>query len=281
MKQQHLIFILFVIFSCSLEKEIEIDLPDFENGYVVEAYLQPNQSFEMLITRTYPFYEVFDSNLFKVENINELLVNNVEGILKVNGTSYVIDNKLIFKPDNFVIHNYTTSNNITFKEGDTISIELTFEDGTEIEAHTYIPSITPIDSVVLICNEENIGRELTYITTDSTSVQYYRRIIGKRNESKTYTFQDFPFDNDLSDGGKMVFGSGYDYYPKDTLYSRIIHITEDYYLFLQSVNGNISANIQPLSQPGKIYSNVNGSDKVTGIFTGLAKSEVVKIISEK
>lgn len=276
---------LFIIitnffFSCNLEKEIEIEIPEFEQGYVVESYIQPAHEFGMLITKSSNFFETFDSNNLSLENFREILSDNVSGNIKINNQRYPLYNELKFIPSKELIYNYTIREKVQFQEGDIIELELDFPTGESVFSSTIIPQRVDIDSVELIYNDEGVARELTYISTDSTITQYFRRQVVKNNTDSSFVFQDFTLDNKTSDNGKLVFGSGYDYYPNDTLISRFYHINKEYFDFLNSVNGSVSANTNPFGQPGRIYSNITGSNKVIGIFTGINRSEIEKIIEE-
>src|SRR5690554_4907765 len=68
--------------GCNLEKEIQIDLPNFDNGYVVESYLSPDNDFGLLITKSYGFFEVFDSNLLDPDHLSDILVQGVNGYIE-------------------------------------------------------------------------------------------------------------------------------------------------------------------------------------------------------
>ena len=60
----------------------------------------------------------------------------------------------------------------------------------------------------------------------------------------------------------------------------VTHMEKSYYDFYNSVTGSINANSNPFGQPGKISSNIRGSDKVIGIFTGINQSQIVRKIEK-
>lgn len=273
--------LLLAIGGCDLDKEIEVDVPDFEPGYVVEAYVMPGHTFGMLITKSFGYFDVFDSTMAYEDQLPKMLVEEVEGSLFLNGKEYKIHNQYRIFGENPMIYNYTLGDRIRFHPKDEIDIELTFPTGEKVTAKTQIPETRPIDSVSLISNDRGEVRSQTYFTSDPDEKEYFRRQLFRIREGRIAILQDFVSDNRIASDGKMVFGSGYDFEEGDTLHSRITHITAEYFNFFNSINGSIGANSNPFSQPGKIKSNIRGSDRVIGIFTGMNTSEESRDISDK
>ncbi|HLU92918.1 MAG TPA: hypothetical protein VKZ54_02285 [Membranihabitans sp.] len=270
-----LLFGLFI--GCNLEKEIEIEIPDFENGYVVESYLAPDRVFGLLITRSYGFYEVFDLADLEPGRQTDFLVQGVEGYIEVNENRYPLINQITIDPDSRTIYNYVLQQQIELSENDRITLALTFPTGEEVDAVTNIPESRPLDSVRINLDKslDLEARETTFFYTDSTTTEYYRRQLFRIHEGKTEEMQDFLADNSIAKGGKMAFGSGYDFAIGDTLISRITHIDKEYHDFYLSAIGSVSSNESPFGQPGRIISNIRGSDRVIGIFTGINQSEIL------
>lgn len=272
--------LLLAIGGCDLDKEIQVDVPDFESGYVVEAYVMPGNTFGMLITKSFGYFDVFDSTMAYENQLQKLLVEDVEGSLYLNGKEYKIYNQYRIFGENPMIYNYTLSDRIRFHPKDEIDIELTFPTGEKVTAKTQIPETRPIDSVALITNERGEVRSQTYFSTGPGEKEYFRRQLFRIREGRITILQDFVSDNRIASDGKMVFGSGYDFEEGDTLHSRISHITAEYFNFFNSINGSIGANSNPFSQPGKIASNIRGSDRVIGIFTGINSTDVSREVLE-
>src|SRR5690606_21253795 len=130
-----------------LEKEIEIGIPDFENGYVVESYLAPDRAFDLLITWSYVFYEVFALADLKPGRQTDFIVQLVEGYKEVNENRYHIINQITIDPDSRTIYNYVLQQQIELSENDRITLALTFPTGEEVDAVTNIPKSRPLDSV--------------------------------------------------------------------------------------------------------------------------------------
>src|SRR5690606_12644659 len=147
----HKIFLFSLLFGlfegCKLEKEIGIEIRDFENGYVVEPYLAPGRVFGLLITRSYGFYEVFDLADLEPGRQTDFLVQGVEGYIEVNENRYPLINQITIDPDSRTIYNYVLQQQIELSENDRITLALTFPTGEEVDAVTNIPESRPLDSV--------------------------------------------------------------------------------------------------------------------------------------
>lgn len=274
------IFTLQALFSCNLEKEIEIDVPAFENGYVVESYLSPGNNFGMLITKSYGFFEVFDSNQLNQEQLPDLLIQGANGYLEVDGIRHPLLNQIQIIPGTTTIYNYVLKDKVNFNENDRVKLVLTFPTGEEVEATTQIPERRPLDSIRLDTNKDMEVREVSFISTDSTNTEYFRRQLLRIRDNRIRIVQDYIVDNSTIKGRKLAFGSGYEFEIGDTLISRVSHIRKEYYDFYQSVTGSISANSNPFGQPGTISSNIRGSNRIIGIFTGINQSEIFRKIGE-
>lgn len=274
-----LIFVFGIFTGCDLEKEIQIDLPDFENGYVVESYLSPDNDFGLLLTKSYGFFEVFDSNLLDPDHLMDILVQGADGYIEVNGKRHLLVNKIKVAPEVRAIFNYTLSKKVRFKENDQIALVLKLPTGEQVTASTRIPVKRPLDSMRLVINEDKEAREISFLYTDTVVTEYFRRQLLRIRDGRMKAIQDYIIDNETAKGGKLAFGSGFEFVVGDTIISRVIHIDKEYFDFFQSVTGSVSANSNPFGQPGNIESNIRGSNHVIGIFTGINQSQIFQKIS--
>lgn len=265
-----------LLLGCNLEKAIDIEIPEFENGYVVESYLSPDKPFGLLITKSYGFFEVFDVADFDSKQVREFLVQGVDGYIEVNGQRYPLINFLKIDTVASSFYNYAIEGKLKFDPGDKIELSLTFPTGEKVEALTAIPKTRPVDSVRIDIDktQELEARETTFLCSDSTVVEYFRRQLFRIHNGNKTEMQDYILDNSIAKGGRMAFGSGYEFAVGDTLISRMTHIDKAYNDFFVSATGSVSANTGPFSQPGRIASNIHGSERVIGIFTGINQSEI-------
>ncbi|MBY5959362.1 DUF4249 domain-containing protein [Membranicola marinus] len=272
--------LLQLIGSCNLDKEIQIDIPEFENGYVIESYLSPGQKLGVLVTKSYGFFEVFDSNQLSQDQLIDIFVQDADGYVEINDQRHPLINEIQIVPGTTTVYNYVVHDKLNLKEKDRIKLFLSFPSGDQVWSETSIPEKRLIDSLRLEKNQDMKMREVSFIHTDSSKTEYFRRQLLRIRDNRIKIIQDFMVDNSTLRSGKLAFGSGYEFKMGDTLISRVSHIREEYFDFYQSVTGSINANSNPFGQPGSIAGNIRGSDRVIGIFTGINQSEIFTKIAE-
>lgn len=272
------VFLLLWITGCGLDREIEVDIPDFEPGYVVECYIGPGEPFGLLLTRSRHYFDYPDGGEIQSDQLSSLLVQGADGTVIINEEEFQLKNQVRVNPSTQKIYNYVLPRKINFQAGDQLRLNLHLPTGENISARTHVPCPMPIDSIVLKSNEAGEIKSTCYMTTKEDTVQYVHRKLFRMREGKTAIVQDIIADNTLSIDGILSFGSGYDFLPGDTLISRLTHLTKEYYDFYKSASGSVSANTIPFTQPGQIVSNVEGSDRVIGVFAGYHPGQQLVIL---
>lgn len=268
---------LFLV-SCDLENEIPIDLPDYEPQVVVESYLQGDKPLTLLLTNSTPFFEPF--NLQDLDGVlDNTFVQGAEVQIHFDDKTVMLDNTTFFDPLTGAIANYYSPEKLDSNYRGEISLEIILENGDEIESSTRPLEITPFDSLVVEYNDDSLARVLTYVTDDTTSVDFYRRVLHETTLDSVPD-QDFLVEDKLSENGIIAFGTGYDFERGDTVINTLYHIDKAYYDYLLSVELSIAANLDPITQPGTIFSNVGGSANPLGIFTVLSYVRDTTIIGQ-
>lgn len=272
--------ITFFSVACgSLEKEIDLNLPQYDAQYVVECYLEPGQPFTLLLTRSAPYFEPFPSDLEGF--VDNILVDSAEVLIHYQGKTFELNNSLILNPFTKKIFNYYNTELIPADYDNDFDLSITTADGKHINATTRILPVVPIDSVVVEFDEkkDTLSRVLTYLTDDLNTEDYYRRMLHA-GSLDSIPDQDFTTFDDFVDDGKIVFGTSYDFEKGDTVFTTIYHIDKAYFEFLESVQVAIDANGNPFGQPSSIISNVTGDANALGIFTGLSYDRKMVIIKK-
>lgn len=263
-------FFVAAIAACgSLEKEINLNLPEYEPQYVVECYLEPGQPYTLLLTKSSPYFEPFPTDLEGfVEN---LLVDSAEVLIRHNGKTLQLVNGLVLNPLTKKIFNYSNSELVPADYDNEFELSITTPDGKHLSATTRILPVVPIDSVVVEFDEvkDSLARVLTYLTDDPNTEDYYRRMLH-HGSLDSIPDQDFTTFDDFVDDNKIVFGTGFDFVEGDTVFTTIFHIDRAYFDFLESLQYAIDANGNPFGQPSSVISNVTGDANALGIFTGLS-----------
>ena len=274
------IFAFSILYSCGgLEKEIELELPTYESKLIVECYLQPGWSFSALLTKSEAYFDPF--NFETTADFLEILEQEAEVKIRFNDEEIVLKNELTLDPFTGKVFNYVSSDIVPFDFESDFELEIVTQDGKQVTGMTKIMPKIPIDSVVTEFDEriDTLARTLVYFQDDLNTENFYRRMIhlgALENEPEFY----FQTDDDFVDDGTIVFGSGFDYVEGDTIINSIYHITQDYFSFLESIDGAVDANGNPFAQPGAILSNLEGDEDALGIFTGFSVSRKRTIIEK-
>lgn len=271
-------FAVLVLVSCNLTRDVNIDLPEYDRQPVVECYLEPGKPFQLLLTRSYAFFDEFglDSNFLQNTLLDGALVT-----ISYDGHTDTLINGIFPELNPLKIYNYKSFSIVPATPGLQFDLNITLPDGTNITGQTVMLPPVPIDSSVVGWNPEKdtLARVLTYITDNRQTQDYYRRILNY-STLDSVPEQDFVFSDRTSQEPVIAFGTGYDLVEGDTVISAVYHITKEYYDYVESVQLAVSGNINPFAQPSPIKSNVSGSGNPLGIFTCLAFDRDTTVIAK-
>lgn len=273
-----IIFIISGIFTaCNLEKEIDIDLPDYESRPVVECYLEPGQSFTLSLSRSASYFDTFPSLDFSF--LQKVLISDAKVFISHNGKTYELKNQFVLNQTTQKVFNYGAKDLVPADYDSDFDLKITLADGKTIEATTRLLQKVPIDSMVVQFEKgDTSARVLTYLTDIPNQANYYRRMLHK-SSLDSLAEQDFILDDRIVEN-VLAFGSGYEYTQGDTIISTIFHISKAYYNFLESAFNARDSNGNPFGSPSPIISNVNGSAGAIGIFTGVNYDRKTVIIKK-
>lgn len=263
----------------NLEKEILVELPDYDSQVVLECYLEPGRPFRLLLSRSASFFAPFPTQ--NDQFLENILEQDAEVIIRHKGEEIVLDNQLSFDPETGKVYNYTSSSLVPENYDQDFELDITTQSGQTIGAITRILPVVPIDSTVIIFGEDQdtLARTETYLTDDSQTANFYRRSVHL-GSLQTEPEQDFVTDDEFLDSEKFFFGTANDYTVGDTLIFTIYHIDQTYFQFFRSLQQAILSNGNPFGQPSPIISTLEGTADAIGIFTGLSYDRVTTIIEK-
>jgi Domain of unknown function (DUF4249) len=269
---------LIFLVSCNLEKEIEIDLPEYERQPVVECYLEPGKPFRLLLTQSYSFFDPFglDSSFLQKTLLQDAKVN-----IRYDGKTVSLPNTLSLENDPFKIFNYTAREIVPDKPGTEYTLDITLPNGKNISGRAVMLPKVPIDSVVIEFSKDRdtLARALTYFTDDQGIANYYRRLLNYKSLDSVPE-QDFIVNDQILKTAKSAFGTGYELKQKDTIFNTLFHITKDYYDYIESYQLAVIGNLNPFAQPAAIKSNVSGTGNPIGIFTCLVYDRKLTVVKK-
>ncbi len=260
MMRQYLYFTLLLLaclFSCNLEKDVQVDLPEYESQLVVECYLEVGQPYRLALSESVSYFA--DPQLPIINNATVVISDGLHSDTLLN--TFVIDT-LSEKIYNFVHPRIVEED---YDKVYTLSVSL--DDGQQISATTSFLEPILIDSLVPIFNEDNsFASVFTYLTDPPNEDNFFRRVFHSgQNIYDGILEQDFSTTDALvNSNGQIIFGSGFSFTEGDTLISTLFHMDEDYYNFMESYDDAIGSNGNPFAQPGAVLSNIEGG---IGIFT--------------
>jgi Domain of unknown function (DUF4249) len=272
---------LFVVFSfsaCNLEKEIEIDLPDYKAQAVVECYLEPGKPPVMLLTQSSDFFAPFDTSL--ADFVNRIVLQGATAVVRYNGITDTLINEFYLDAPSGRFYNYVGSQDIPATPETRFDLEIKLADGNTITSSCVMVRRTPIDSVVIEWdpNRDTLARALTYITDDKNKVEYWRRILNYGSLNDSLPEQDFLVRDNFNANTKIAFGDSYILKEGDTVFNTIHSVTEDYLNYLESVQLAVAGSLNPFASPSPIKSNVQGTSNPMGIFSPLVYDRVRTIV---
>ncbi|WP_170110514.1 DUF4249 domain-containing protein [Flavilitoribacter nigricans] len=261
--------------SCNLEKEIEIDLPDYDSKTVVECYLEPGRPFQLLLTRSTSYFSPFDTATSDL--LQNLLVNGAKVSINHAGVRYDLNNQLVIDQQAQKLYNYYNENLVPQDYTEDFELAIELQDGSTITGTTRLLPVVPIDSVVVEFEEnDTLARVLTYFTDIPDQTNYYRRMLH-HNSLDSLAMQDFTLDDRVVED-VIVFGTGYEFAVGDTVFNTLFHIDRTYFDFLESVDNAVLSNGNPFGQPSPINSKLEGTARSVGIFTGLSYTREITVL---
>ena len=251
----------------NFQKNIEVDLPNYESENVVECYLRPGRRITLLLTKSSAYFgEV--------------------GIPQVPDAEVTI----VAKGENSFVEPMRYRSNIPFVPGEYYNYEsaqwvypddrsqyfLTVKDrrtGQVITGTTEYLAPPYIDEVEARFRESDSTAFLLtkFQDVDAYERNYYRLVVKKRLAGgNDKIVNDIKFEGNLKTGNQITIGSSYDFKHGDEATVTIYHLSKPYYEFLRTMDAAQQGNRNPFAQPTTVRSTVEGG---LGVFTFLTYDE--------
>lgn len=247
--------LLPIVFSCELEKSIEVELPKQEKELVAEAYLERGKPFRMLLMETDSY---FDTLRFPFINDAEITLTDPQGTDSLLHESY-------FDPQSLKFYNYAGPyiqdssglHHLKIKSG-----------GRILEGTTRFLPVPRLNRVEIQYNEtsDSAARFLFWIDDFPAEPNFYRIIMNEDSLTGANVLE-FTFTDAGLDGKLFPVGTSYRFDKNKQYVLRLFHIEQQYYLYLRALSNADRSNGNPFAQPSTIKSPMQGSGY--GIFTSL------------
>ncbi|NBC83971.1 MAG: DUF4249 family protein [Bacteroidetes bacterium] len=278
----YLISLVLVTLAC--EKELPLNIPEYEQLVVVEGMVEPGEKTRVLLSLTAPFFNDYDS-----VSMLDYRLTTAKVVMRYDSVSEVLrltKNKKYFPP--FVYE--STSRGET---GKNYSLEVT-HGGDTISASTYIPKPTSIDS---LWYEQKPDKDSSFyfriqFTDDPATKDYYilfTRVRGK--EQKFYPTRTAAYDDALFSGKQVTFrmergvtsvldvNDMQSYRLGDIVVVKLCTVNKAVYEYWNSYQNLLISSANPFSSPSnELESNINNG---IGIFGGYGATLDTVVIIKK
>lgn len=250
-----LLFSLFPLFSCELEKTIEVDLPAQEKQLVAEAYLEKGKPLRVLLTETDAY---FDTLRFPFADNALLVVNGPEGADTLRAEPFL-------DLPNRKFYNYTGTRGFT-SEGN-YELRIT-SSGRNLRGQSRFLPPPKLDTIEFQYNAaaDSAVRMLFWLSDFPGEPSFYRLIMNA-DSLQGENVLDFTFSDNQLDGKKFPVGTSYRFNRRKKYILRLFHIEAQYYNYLRAISSAERANGNPFAQPSTLRSAMEGNGY--GIFTSL------------
>ena len=252
--------VLAVLSSCSMQEEVDIDLPTHTPVTLIECYLEPGQPAKALATRSLGYFDESE-----VAAANDLRIS-----LHHKGRSIHLANTYVVDSARRIAYNYYSTDTILYLEG--ASWEMVVSDQEkEIARGTATFLSKPVIKGInySLDAEENISLDIELVDDPSTE-DYYRVMLHFPGSPPWGHFDGLWTDAKAAEG-TLKISTGYQVKMYGTWIAvSIYHLDKGYYEFIRSLDQAHDANYNPFSQPANIRSSLTGESM--GVFTAISNT---------
>lgn len=262
-----LFLLVMLLTACDFQKNVTIDLPAYEQGLVVECYLEKGKPMRVLLTESSSYFDSLAETTVKDAKVM-VSKNGVAETLPYNPT-YDLQYRKIYTHRNYA--NTVPDYNAIY------SIDITDPKGRHITGSTRFLPEPVIDSVKLLFQDKDTTASLRMWINDDPNAENYYRILVNRDSLTGGADFDRTFQDQVFNGQSFPFFTNYRYKLEDTLYVRVFNIEKPYFDFLRSVENAQNSNGNPFAQPASAQATVQGG---YGVFTTLNYVQKMVIVQK-
>ncbi len=284
------ILLIFFLYSCNLESNIDIELPKSKSQLVVECYLEHGKPYQLLLTETVSYLDpaINIPNTYAQFNLPQVK----DALVYITHNNHIVALQYRMDGDlsNNKVFNYTSRELVDSTQKGDYTLLIKDTKGREITAKTYfLPKIRMQEVNWKFQSDNNIVDSLKkasiLVIHDKFSTTQFQRLqigqaLSKRPNVDTDTFRvnkaivDLEYPS-FGSNNYLSIGTTYYFNKKDTLYVRLFNMEKQWYDYRESVLASKAANESPFAQPTRIISGVTGG---LGIFTTLVYDKKTIII---
>jgi hypothetical protein len=271
-----IVFGLLSYIGCRPAKVVKVDLPEHEPYLIVEAYLEPGLPKTVILQESAGYFDA--PQIKSVANALVIISNGV----RRDTLQYV---PIQLGPFQFGV--YTLIDPASFMQADydreyTLDVVATLSNGTQKTAKATTRLLRPVEIEETVHVFDGRPEPRAYITgyyQDPPNEKNYYRVVFINPSTSIYPLPsdrefrdsiiDYTFPDELTNGQRVPFGSPPFFEPGEEVRIKLIHINEDYFKYLESLDFAVAGNGSPFVEPFNVVGNVQG-EGVRGIFTTLS-----------
>lgn len=260
-------FLVFLSSCGSLEKEIAVPQPPYDQQLVVECYLETGKPYRMALTESVRY----------LADPQVPIVSNATVKISHDGQTEELLYKPLIDSVNRKGYNYTLDKEVSNGPDTEYTLEVTDPKGRKVTGSTRFPSFVPLKEIAWSFNDKDKAY-LTVRFDDPPDVKDYYRFVITRDSLTGDVETNFTLEDRFATNNEITLGTGYEYEDGDTLIVSLFHIDKAYFDFLESANDAAGANGNPFAQPSLVKSTVQGG---IGVFTALVYDRKQIIVKRK
>jgi hypothetical protein len=242
--------------ACSMEKEIDLNLPEFQSELAVEGYLEDGQPYRVAVYESTSYFD----------RPEPILVPDATVIITHHGQADTLKYNPYYDKETEKFYTHTSKTKVIGQPGESYALEVFDARGRRLTGFAqFLPKVN-IDSIEWKFNSDGKALLNTTFKDEGSTTDAYRFQIHEDTLTFRRRLTDRFTSDRLNNGGKMLFGTSYRFFPNDTLFVTLYHIENPYYNFLSTLDDAQEANGNPFAQPSAIKSTVQGG---IGVFTTL------------
>ena len=243
------------MFSCNLEKTIEVDLPIQEKGLVVEAYLEKGKPLKVLLMETDSYFDTLRLPLLTTAVIR----------LETSGISDSLLPIVTLDVQNRKLYNFESTYVPDGSEG-VLNLKVA-ESGLRLSGTCRFLQEPDLDTIEVQYNPADSMARFIFRIKDFPGESNFYRIIANEDSISGPNALDFTFTDNSFDGKIFPLFTGYRFEKGRKIFVRLFHIEQQYYLYLRAISAADRSNGNPFAQPSTLRSPMEGNGY--GIFTSL------------
>lgn len=252
-KLLYILLVIMLLSACDLEKEVELNLPEYERELVVECWLEPGKPYRLSLTESVGYFDSIGLPI--ISDATVYIIHNGDTINLLPIPS--IDEGRLF--------NYTGFDTVPADYYSDFQLYVADTKGRVVTGTAQILPPVPIDTLEYEFNDKDSALVRCRFQDDGSTVDYYLFTLHENSLSKRRELA-FELNDRVAGGGEVVISTLYFRQRGDTAIVSLYHVTGEVYEYIQSGESAEDANGNPFAPPTAVYSNVKGG---IGIFAGL------------